>query len=141
MQKLGGYMKADFLGTIREFKTAQFTVKVEAYYDYDTDTSWDETGETLRNLESGKWVSFYAKAIASHKELGEIATDYLGGCVYKDIADFQDHRQCGAATRELRAKGSDAVCGSYFSDMIKTVCAQARKQLIAAKAIKVRIAA
>jgi hypothetical protein len=31
----------------------------------------------------------------------EIASDYLGGCIYKSLEDFEDHRECG---RENRAR-------------------------------------
>jgi hypothetical protein len=124
--------------TIREFRTRNFSVIVEALPDDDTDLSWDDTGEVLAKFESGEYVAFCVRARVVHKHLGELAEDYLGGCIYANPAEFEDHRQCAAATRELRAKGSSAVCGSYFADMVRTVCTEARAALRAAQSVYVR---
>lgn len=121
----------EHLGTIREFRTANFRVIIDAIGDLDIDLSWDDTGEVRAKLESGEYVCFTARARVIHPELGELASDYLGGCIYASLAEFEDHRECGKATRELRAQGSDAVCGSYFSDMVRAVCAEARTRLLA----------
>jgi hypothetical protein len=117
------------LGTIRTFRTANFRVIVDALEDYDADLSWDDTGEVLAKLQSGEFICFTVRARVIHDELGEVASDYLGGCIYSSIDEFQDHRECGAQTRKLRAEGSDAICGSYFADMIGEVCRAARKRL------------
>ncbi|HUF73753.1 MAG TPA: hypothetical protein VMR74_12730 [Gammaproteobacteria bacterium] len=119
------------LATIRKFRTEQFRVIVDAIEDYDMDLSWDEDGSVLRKLESGEYVAFCARARVIHDELGEIASDYLGGCIYADIAEFQDHRECAAQTRKLRAEEGrdDIVCGSYFSDMVSAVCEEARAEV------------
>ncbi len=119
------------LDTIRTFRTANFDVTIDALEDYDLDLSWDDTGEVLAKLQSGEYVAFCVRARVTHPEFGELATDYLGGCIYASPAEFQDHRECGKHTRELRAKGSNAVCGSYFSDMVKNVCREARLKLLA----------
>lgn len=115
---------------IREFKTANFTVRVEALPEDDLDLSWDESGEVRAKLESGEFVAFCAKASVIFRDHYELATDYLGQCIYDDPANFQDHRECAAETRRLRAEfGRDnIVCGSYFSDMVSEVIRQAREE-------------
>ena len=112
---------------LREFRTAQFRVVADWTEDYDADLSFDETDETRRNLESGKWVCMLVRVRVLHSRLGEIGTDYLGSCIYTTPEAFMDHRECGAETRKLRAEGSDAVCGSYFADMIREAISEARK--------------
>jgi hypothetical protein len=88
------------LGTIREFKTRNFRVIVDAIEDYDVDLSFDETGETRRKLEDGTLVSFCARARVFFIPTGEeLGSDYLGGCVYEDLEAFEDHRECGLANR------------------------------------------
>jgi hypothetical protein len=130
-------MQFQNLGTIRTFRTRNFSVIVDAIEDYDVDLSFDDTGEILQQLKDGDLICFAVRArVFLHGN--EIASDYLGGCIYASIAEFQDHRQCGSETRKLRAQGSAAVCGSYFADMIKTACGEARKYLAEVTQIKVR---
>jgi hypothetical protein len=126
------------VGTIREFKTRNFRVIVDAVEDDDLDLSWDDTGEIREKLENGELMNFSVRARVFHKELGELSADYLGGCIYESPADFMDHMECAEQTRKLREQGSDAVCGSYFADMVRQSVKDARKALIAAKGIKVR---
>jgi len=164
------------LGTMREFKTQNFHVVVDAVEETDIDLSWDETGETRRGLEDGTFIAFIARARVFFRGL-EVASDYLGGCVYKSLDAFEDHRECGKQNRanlkreghfqvyrkarpypsclstsdKLRKRGfatrerADAwakanakeaydifetgKCGSYFHDMIRTVCAEARQRI------------
>lgn len=125
------------IGTIREFKTPNFHVIVDAVEDHDADLSWDETGEVMQQIKDGELVCFAARARVLLDD-SEIASDYLGGCVYSDIRAFENHRECGAETRNLRAAGSNAVCGSYFADMVKTVCSDAREYMRALRQVKVR---
>ena len=118
------------LGTIREFRTAKFRVIVDAIEDDAPDLSFDEDGSVRRGIDDGTFTLFTARARVIHDDLGEVASDYLGGCIYETLQTFQDHRRCRAATRALRARGdSTAVCGSYFADMVRTVCTDARKRL------------
>lgn len=49
------------LGTIREFKTKNFKVIVDAVEDFDLDLSWDDTGEVRDKLERGVYISFTAR--------------------------------------------------------------------------------
>lgn len=130
-------MSRDRIGVIREFKTAQFRVVVDAEYDYDADLSFDNTGEVRRKLESGEYVCFSARAAVYFRGT-ELASDYLGGCIYEDIAQFQDHRACGKQNREYKRKKKAGRCGSYFADMIKTACAEARKELRKMQSVRVR---
>jgi hypothetical protein len=119
------------LGTIREFTTDNFTVIIDAVEDTDVDLSWDETGEVSAKIETGELVAFCARArVLLHLEDEdiELASDYLGGCVYESLDAFADHRACGRYNRELAAKGEAGRCGSYFADMISNVCVAARRE-------------
>jgi hypothetical protein len=173
------------IGTIREFKTQNFHVKVDAIEETDLDLSWDDDGYTKRGLEDGSLIAFVARARVYFRGL-EVSSDYLGGCIYKSLADFADHKECakqnrdtlkregrfqiyrnarpyehclskedklkkrGFATREraeqwAKANAKEAYdifetgkCGSYFADMIATVCAEARKTVSEMKAVHIR---
>ena len=129
------------IDTIREFHTPNFTIIVDAIPEDDGDLSWDETGETMKQIESGELMLFCVRARVFLNGVGEVASDYLGQCIYKTPSDFQDHRQCGAETRKLRKQGSNATVGSYFSDMVHEVCRQARDHIATVKSIRVRGAA
>lgn len=126
-----------YIGEIRRFETRHFTVAVEAFEE-DCAIDVDDDGETLEAWRNGEILHFAVRVQVIHHQLGVVGEDWLGSCLYKSIGDFQDHRECGAYTRELRAEGSDAVCGSYFADMIGEAIKEARKKLSAAKAIYVR---
>jgi hypothetical protein len=173
------------IGIIREFKTQNFHVKIDAIEESDLDLSWDEDGYTKRGLEDGSLIAFVARARVYFRGL-EVSSDYLGGCVYKSLDDFADHKECAKQNRDilkregkfqiyrkarpyehclsksdkLKARGfstreraeqwatantSEAYeifecgkCGSYFADMIATVCAEARKTVSDMKAIHIR---
>mgnify|MGYP000243355717 CR=1 FL=1 len=125
------------IGTIRAFHTANFSVVVEAIEDNDVDLSFDETGEVIEQLQSGELQAFAVRARVTFKG-HDIAHDYLGGCIYKDFSEFQDHIQCAAETRKLRANGSKAVCGSYFSDMVRNVISEARQEVRKFQSVRVR---
>lgn len=126
------------IGTIREFRTKHFSVIVDAIDEDYPDLSWDETGETQDKIESGEYILFCARARVIHVDLGEIGSDYLGNCVYESLESFEDHRECAAYTRELRKSGNNAVCGSYFADMVAESIRQARETLRNAHNIYVR---
>jgi hypothetical protein len=125
------------IGVIREFKTAQFRVVVDAIEEESPDLSWADA-ETLTKISNGEYVLFCARARVFHKTLGELSADYLGGCVYSSLAAFMDHKECGKQNREYAARGDAGRCGSYFAEMVNTVIGKARKALQAAKTIKVR---
>lgn len=93
------------IGTIREFKTQNFHVIVDAVEETDLDLSWDESGETARGIENGTYLAFCARARCFFRGL-EVASDYLGNCIYKSLEDFADHKECGRQNRaRLRREG------------------------------------
>jgi hypothetical protein len=93
------------IGTIREFKTQNFHVKVDAIEETDLDLSWDADGSTQRGLENGSLVAFCARARVYFRGL-EVASDYLGGCIYKSLEDFADDKECAKQNRDmLRREG------------------------------------
>ena len=125
-------------GTIREFKTPNFTVRVTAEEDNYLDLSFDDDDGSVREgLNSGELIAFCAKA-AVYCQGTELATDYLGGCIYRSIAEFMDHRECGKQNKLYAAKGERGRCGSYFTDMVKQVCSEARKKLKRLQQVKAR---
>jgi hypothetical protein len=126
------------IGTIREFRTAQFTVIVDAVEEDSPDISFDETTETSDKIESGEWMIFCARARVIHDELGEVASDYLGNCIYESLDAFMDHKECGAQNRARAVAGEQGRCGSYFRDMIRSVCTEARTAIRNAQTIRVR---
>lgn len=122
---------------IRTFKAGRFTVTVDAMEDDSLDLSFDETGEVAEKIESGEYVAFCVRARVL-LDGNEIASDYLGNCIYSSFAEFEDHRECGAQTRKLRSEGSSATVGSYFSDMVHNVITEARQAVRQMQSIKVR---
>jgi hypothetical protein len=93
------------IGTIREFKTKNFHVVVDAVEEIDLDLSWDEDGQTREGLENSTLIAFCARARVFLRGI-EIASDYLGGCIYKSLEDFEDHKECGKQNREtIRREG------------------------------------
>ena len=94
--------------TIWAFETAKFKVEFCAEPDSDLDLSWDDTGEVARNLDSGLWCAF-AACVRVKYQGSVIAIDYLGGCIHKDPSDF--------------------IGDSYFRDMVRSVCRDAREYL------------
>lgn len=94
-------MSNQSLGTIREFKTENFRVVVDAVEEFDVDLSWDEDGETARRLENGSLIVFCARARVFLNSTGqELASDYLSNCIYESLRAFEDHRECGAQNRK-----------------------------------------
>lgn len=125
------------LGKIREFNTANFRVVVDAVEEQDLDLSFDETGELDTKLRNGYLVAFVARVrVFFHGD--EIGSDYLGGCIYERLEDFEDHRECGKQNREYAAKGEAGRCGSYFAGMISEAINQARQTFKGIKAVNLR---
>jgi hypothetical protein len=93
------------IGTIREFKTQNFHVVVDAVEENCPDLSFDYTGETARKIDNVIFILFCARARCFFRGL-EVASDYLGNCIYKSLDDFQDHKECGAQNRRrVRREG------------------------------------
>ena len=116
--------------TMYEFRTKSFLIRWSIEDDYDVDLSFDTTGEVREKLESGEFQSFLSTMECIHRPTGDVlATEYLGGCIHTDPSEFRDH---------IGAKGK---YGSYFRDMVKTVCSAARGHLRALNGQYVRISA
>jgi hypothetical protein len=87
------------LGTMREFKTKNFRVVVDAIEEFDLDLSWDEDGSQARRIDSGELIAFCVRARVFFQGI-EVGSDYLGNCIYESLKAFEDHRECGAANRK-----------------------------------------
>lgn len=91
--------------TIREFKTRNFTVRVDAVEDNDLDLSWDDTGEVASKLDSGDLLAFGVIVKVYHRPTGiELGEDSLWNCIYESPKAFMDHRECGRQNRETLAR-------------------------------------
>ena len=102
---------------IWRFDTKNFRIEMTAEEEQDVDLSWDDTGEVSAKIESGEYSVFCAKCAVYLRGV-EVATDYLGNCIYSNANEFRDHLG-------RNAKGY----GSYFSDMVRNAISQAREQL------------
>jgi hypothetical protein len=102
--------------TIWSFETARFRIELNVEPEYNPDFSLDETGETEEKVRSGEWecVCFAVKVFFDGEE---IASEYLSNSIYADVRDFRDHI------------GSHGEWGSYFADMVRQACRDARKEL------------
>lgn len=109
--------------TLWSFRTARFEVQWRVYPSEQLDLSWDDTGETRENLNSGLWCAFDSEMVLL-LDGAEIATDWLCESVYENPSDFRDHFG-------IRFKSREAGCnyGSYFADMVREVCREGRKAL------------
>lgn len=105
--------------TMWTFETRNFRIEWTIAPDDYVDLSWDETGETAEKLESGEWTAFESELTVTHKETGFVfGSDYLGGSIYADPADFRDHFGMNGKHH-----------GSYFSDMVRGAIADARETI------------
>lgn len=107
------------------FETANFIVRATIQPDSDLDLSWDETGETRANLESGLWDAFGTVVTVSTRDGIELGESSLWGSIYEKPADFfREH--IGLAAKS-RADGCNY--GSYFPGMVREAIGEARKAL------------
>lgn len=113
-----------------EFETARFRVEWRASPCLDLDLSWDETGETRANLESGLWCAFDSEMVVLLDDR-EIGHDYLGQSIYENPSEFRDHIG-------INAKPG---CGSYFSQMVREAIRDARRTLASEKPVRLRASA
>jgi len=97
------------IGTIREFRTANFRVIVDAIEEDCPDLSWDDSGEVAEAIESGRYMLFCARARVIHDSLGEIAEESLGNCICESLQAFWKQ--------------------GYLADMVHEVCRHARREL------------
>lgn len=115
--------------TMWQFKTANFTIRAQVCPDYDVDASFDETGETQANLDSGLWQAFGTRV-----QVLELGSDSLWGSIYEKPREFfTDHRSADPMNRNctiMRAKHGEktSIC-HYFPGMVAEAIAQARAQL------------
>lgn len=112
------------------FETKRFAVIWDVTPSSDVDLSWDETGETAENLDSGLWTAFDSR-VRVFLDGVEIGSDYLGQSIYENPSEFRDH--IGLAVK-ARADGHNY--GSYFTDMVRTAIDEARKHLCAAPRVR-----
>ena len=106
------------IGHIRTIETRNVRVVVDACEECSPDISFDETNETRDKINSGEWVIFCARARCFVKGI-EVATDYLGNCIYPSFADFK-------------------APGGYFGDMVRTVLHETRSELRDLRSIHIR---
>lgn len=123
---------------MREWHTAQFRVVAEAMNDDDPDMSWDDDGTCAAAIERGELMLFGVRVRVIHDTLGVVGSDSIWGCIYESPSAFMDHKECAAETRKLRAQGSNAVVGSYFSDLIAGAISEARSTIQGARHIYIR---
>lgn len=118
------------LDTIWAFETANIRVEVNALPEIDTlDLSWDETGVVAAQLRAGELEAFMVQVRVIHKPTDfEMATEYLGQCIYPSFSDFRDHIGLAA-----KCKADGRNYGSYFSDMVREACTVARQDFEWAK--------
>lgn len=83
---------------------------VEDFQDVRGQFEDDDAAEIIAQLEAGDLVQFTAKVTASKNGI-ELASDYLGGCFYKDEKDFVNN-------------------DDYYGDMVQTVIEEAKKAII-----------
>jgi hypothetical protein len=123
-------------GTVWDFQTARFTVRLEIErvhrYRYDGD---DEDGETQRRLDSGELVCFESMVVVE-LDGEEIAKEHLGGSVYgeSNYAEFwKAHRDPDPLHRNSTAfrdvHGTNAAICHYFPSMVVTAVREARELL------------
>lgn len=77
------------IGTIRTFKTENFTVIMDALPENDLDLSFDEDGSVAAGLESGKFIAFVARArvLFQGEEITTTDADLSPAAREKRIAD------------------------------------------------------
>lgn len=90
-----------------------FTIKFFAEAEYMTldqmSFEADAVEEISEQLDSGELVLFCAKVTASRNGI-ELASDYLGGCIYKDEKEFINN-------------------DDYYGDMVATVIEEAKQAI------------
>lgn len=87
---------------IWKFKTDRFTVRMTAEVEHDLDLSFDDSGEVRAKIDNGEYQVFCAKCSVELDGV-EIASDYLGQCIYSDVDQFRDHIGIGETAFRARA--------------------------------------
>lgn len=121
--------------TVWSFETANLKIEAIMTPCTDLDLSWDDDGSTREGLESGLYQAFDTDVRVTHKATGaELGSDSLGQSIYERPRDFLAEH-VGLAAKS-RADGCNY--GSYFPDMVREACREARKTLRSMQSIKVR---
>lgn len=112
------------------FEIGRFAVVATIHPCYDLDLSFDDTGETRANLESGLWEAFDT-CVKVELNGVEIASDWLGQSIYANPADFfTGHRDADPMNRNCSlmraARGSNVAICHYFPGMVSEAIRQAR---------------
>lgn len=82
--------------------------------------------ECREKLRSGEWKIFQTTVRVVHRPSNTVlAEEYLGGSIYADPKEF--YREHIGISARARRDGKNYGC--YFSDMVRTACAEARKEL------------
>ncbi len=105
------------LENIWTFSTRHLRVTVDVEYEHDPDFSWDPSGQTKEQVNSGEMQCFVVHASVLYVDDAgerELADDYLGNCIYENFIDFRKDHLKGA--------------GSYFDDMVRTICKESRPE-------------
>ena len=116
---------------IRRFRRGLFEITVTAFDDKDYDPYTTGIDDEIRDkIEDGTFTVFRVEATLWL--LGrELATEHLGGCIYESPRDFMDHIGLRQVERDHLAQTGHAVSiGSYFSDMVRAVIEEGRKEAI-----------
>lgn len=81
--------------TITLKRLGSISIVLSAEPEYDSDLSWDESGEVREGLISGKYEMFVAK-VAVVKNGHAIGEDYLGQCIYGSLEEFAEGAKPGS---------------------------------------------
>lgn len=128
-----------------QFDTPRFRVTLEVTNE-DEAPDFDDDGETLAAIESGRVVWFVAAVVVyfgeDEENLVEIARDVLGGCAYNSVREFYtSHRDPDPMNRNcttMRANhpsGPKVCICHYFPRMVSEAIATARHAIANAPAM------
>ena len=113
--------------TMWNFHTKNFSISWQIAPEDDADLSFDDTGEVAEKINDGTYQCFMSRMIVYCKGQ-EVGCDYLGNSIYENPADFRDH---------IGARGK---YGSYFTSMVHSAIAEARKNVCELQSLRVRCA-
>lgn len=94
---------------IWKFSTANFTLDLSWDYEQDGDLSWDETGEVQEKIASGEWINVIFRVRLLDSLGNELASDYLGDCIYNSPLDFREPGYFYDMARNCLKRGREAI--------------------------------
>lgn len=127
-------MSQSVIDNIWTFKTRSLAVIVDALEDDYPDAAIefmdeDAAAETVAKISAGELVMFCVRArVLFHGR--EIASDYLGSCIYANVAEFRDHMAAARENRGRKAAGLPGEVGSYFGQMVRDAIHEARREML-----------